>query len=423
MIDKIKKIAHFFLDKPINRILDIDASKKISCHLKDVQNKKEKNLDKDIKIKVAFIVQMPEVWAQQSSMYEYLENDERFDVSIIRVPQYDVGDRKYKNYNSVKQFFSKKYPDAHFVDIFDKNGKRININGSEYDYLFYERPYNAYLPRDLRSSHMSRYTKVCYIPYTTPDYKSGVGHKAPDKEFYRYVYIGFHNSDSRIKVLYESMRKRHRRYHHYVNLGYPVLNECINTTTLPHDKCVVMWTPRWSYDSNVGGSHFLEYKDSIINLGKEIDDIKVVARPHPFTYTYMINNGYMTKKEVDEFKNNAIKNGVVFDKNKSVIDSFAETDILVSDLSSIIWQFFFQGKPVIYCPCDIPLSDELNELLKAMYIAENDDDIKKYVKEIASGNDFKKPDRQKIIDTYLSKFSNPVDNFVEYLINDYKGEI
>ncbi len=419
MVDKLKKIYHFFMDKPQNMLLDMAATHKIKAHLSDVKADASENK----KIKAAFIVQLPEVWAQQSSTYERLAADDRFEVSLICVPQYDIGDKKYKNFEQIKDFFKNKYPDGHFVYAVDENGNEIDLRKKRYDYLFYERPYDVYLPKKMRSTYMTRYTKVCYIPYTTPDYKSGTGIKAPDKQFYRNVYIGFHNSDSRIKVLYESMLPSFHKYHHFINLGYPILNECTEVTPVPHDSCVVMWTPRWSYEANAGGSHFLEYKDAMISLGKEIDNVNILARPHPFTYTYMVSKGYMTEKEVEDFKNKAAENGVVFDTNKSVIDSFRGVDILVSDLSSIMWQFFFQGKPVIYCPCDIPLSDELNELTEAMYIAENVEDIKKYVNEIASGNDYKQEQRKKIIDTYLSKYSNPIEEFVNYLIKDYKGEL
>ena len=418
MIDFIKKTAHFFLDHPLNYIKDLNASRKISAHLSDI--KKDK---KNEKIKVGFIVQMPEVWDQQCSTYERLAADDRFDVWIVRMPQFDIGDGKYKNYKEVKGFFSEKYPNASFFDGIDKDGRIKELKKEKFDYLFYERPYDGYLPKTMRSTYMARYTKVCYIPYTTPDFDCGKGPYTADKVFYRNVYFGFHNSDSCVDALYASMSKRFRKHHHYLNLGYPVLNESTKVKAVPHEGCKVMWTPRWSYDPGIGGSHFLEYKDLIINLNKEFDGMNVLIRPHPFTYTYMISKGYMTEKEVEKFKSKAVENGVEFDKNKSVRDSFKDTDILVSDLSSIVWQFFYQGKPVIYCPCDIHLSGELSELVSATYIAENEDDIRNYIKEISSGNDYKKPERQKIIDKYINRFNDPVGEFIKYLIKDYNGEL
>ncbi|MBQ7707170.1 MAG: CDP-glycerol glycerophosphotransferase family protein [Lachnospiraceae bacterium] len=421
MISKIKKVVHFFVDRPLNRIWDIVSTAKISAHLSDVrrQKKEERKGFSKRKIRVAFISQMPEVWGQQSSTYERLAADDRFEVEIVCVPQFDIGDRKFKNYKAVKDYFKTRYPDAVLVDAVGRDKKVLDLKDKNYDYVFYERPYDIYLPKSLRCSRMCRYTKTCYIPYSTPDFKPEPGYNAFEKEFYRNVYIGFQNAESNIRVLYDSMYKRHRKYHHFVNLGYPLLNDAAATESIPHEKYVIMWTPRWSYDAKVGGSHFLEYKDTIINLGNEFDDTKILARPHPFTYTYMVNNGFMTEKDVEDFKKKALDNGVSFDENKSVIDSFKAADILVTDLSSIMWLFFFMGKPVIYCPCDYPLSDEVNKLIDAMYVAKNVEDIRTYIKEIISGNDYKKLDRQKFVDAYMKKNSDPAGAFVDYLVKDF----
>ena len=145
----------------------------------------------------------------------------------------------------------------------------------------------------------------------------------------------------------------------------------------------------------------------------------MLLRPHPFTFKYMVEEGYMTEEQVEAYKAEADRLGCTFDKNKMINDSFVGADILISDFSSIVWQFFYQGKPIIYCMGDNDLSSDLQELVDVMYVAESYDDVKHYIAELSKGNDYLKADRQKVIDKYLKKYDNSADDIVEYIVKDF----
>ena len=57
----------------------------------------------------------------------------------------------------------------------------------------------------------------------------------------------------------------------------------------------------------------------------------------------------MTERDVENYKNSVKEHGASFDKNEIVGDTFRQTEILITDYSSIILEFFLSGKPVIYC--------------------------------------------------------------------------
>ena len=417
--DIAKKAAHLIIDRPRNRILDVNSARRIERCIEETKNRKDESR-RDRKIKVAFVSQMPEVWDKQAPVYERMAADDRFDVWIVLTPNYNSEIKAYDNWGEIKEFFHAKYKDGQFLNAVGKTGRIIDLTRYGFDYIFYERPYFRYIPKKMRIASVAGKIRTCYIPYTTPDYGAGSGIHTPDKEFYRDVYIGFHNCDSRIDRLYKSMWKSCHGAHQYINLGYPVLNECTKIKPEPHTGTVVMWTPRWSYGEGEGGSHFLEYKDEIIKLGEEFPGVKMLLRPHPFTFKYMVEEGYMTEEEVEAYKAEADRLGAVFDKNKMINDSFMGADILISDFSSIVWQFFYQGKPIIYCLGDNNLSSDLKELVDVMYVAESFDDVKRYMAELSKGNDYMKADRQKVIDKYLKKYDNSADDIVEYIVKDFR---
>lgn len=413
IIEKIKKVGHFFLDKPLIKYWENSSTLRIRKHLANAKKNKKR-----MPIKVAFIAQMPEVWDKQQYVYETMKADDRFDVSIILVPEFDYEKFKLKNYGDERKFYHRKYPDAKFLLAVNKDGKTIDLKKHKFDYIFYERPYNRYLPKSIRSTTACRYTKVCYIPYATPDYAETAN--IDFLEFYRYVYMGFMNSEIRCNRLNKYFSdKKSNDCHRIVDFGYPILEACTKLPEIQNEKKNIMWAPRWAFDSDIGGSHFLEYKDLIIDFAKEHDDLKIISRPHPLTFPNLLKTGLMTEKEIMAYKKKCKDNDVSFDDNKIIEDSFVKTDILISDLSSVLWLYFYMGKPIIYCTCDIKLSDDLKEMTDLMYKADNWNDVKKYLDLLIGGNDPMKEKRKEYIKKQMNKFNDIVNNIIEFVYRDY----
>lgn len=67
--------------------------------------------------------------------------------------------------------------------------------------------------------------------------------------------------------------------------------------------------------------------------------------------------GLMTVAEVNDYKQKVENTSrVSFDTNKNIEDTFEETGILITDVSSIVFPYFLTGKPIIFCNTEIPLS-------------------------------------------------------------------
>jgi len=286
--------------------------------------------------------------------------------------------------------------------------------------VFYERPYNHYLPKKLRSGYVGKFSKICYIPYTSPDL-SELG-MASYKNFYKDVYFGFMNSEDRRTRLKNSYTARQLKNHHFVDLGYPVLDMCRELPSLEHDKMTVMWAPRWAFTSSIGGSHFMDYKDDFLSFAKEHEAVKILNRPHPLMFSNILKTGIMTEEEVNAYKQACSDADIEFDSNRIIEDSFQKTDVLVSDLSSILWLCFYMEKPIIYCPSDdLELSEELKEMLQYMYIANNWEELSSTLDMLVNGEDPMKEARLGYLDKQKEKYQNSVDNIVECIYEDFVG--
>ena len=184
-------------------------------------------------------------------------------------------------------------------------------------------------------------------------------------------------------------------------------------------KKTVLWTPRWSTDSHVGGSNFFKYKDTILQLATNNLDILFIIRPHPLMFSNFLKTGEMTEEEVTEFKLYCHNSGnVVLDESKSYSDTFWNSDLLITDFSGIVPEYFITGKPIIYCHSNVNFeyTDTTNHLIHCCYEAFDSNDIERYVHELISQEDTMLQKRVEFIDTVFSNVQHNGANILESLV-------
>lgn len=367
------------------------------------------------KIKIAFIVQMPEVWDKQRTVYEKMKENESIDVKLLVVPAFDFEKDIVCEYGTEREYFKSRYGDI--TEAVSSDGKVIDLKACGFDYIFYQRPYDRYLPKELRSSEVVKYAKICYIPYAYIG--AGVFNNNALTGFFRNVYMGFMDSDEECQRLNKTFSGSVKKgYQQFLNLGYPVLEKFIE---MPKRDTVknVLWTPRWSYADSIGGSHFVEYKDEILSLDSKFNGLNIVVRPHPLTFSNMVKEGKMTEEEVASYKKKIDESSVSLDKNKMIEDTFRDTDVLITDYSSIMVMFFLTGRPMIFCHSNLELNTMYKKMLEGIYVAKNWSDIEKYMECIKNGNDYLKEKREEIIRTEFANIKGSTDNIIKYIIEDY----
>lgn len=376
-------------------------------YLKKVKNKKKHNGI----IRVGFCADFTTVWDKTAPVFELMKTDSRFKVILFITKT--LYTKTEEEFLKVQKFFKELYPDAEYI-IWDES---LSIKNYDMDYFFYQRPYADLYPENLRVQEVRKYAKICYIPY---GYAGSDVFNAgnTNKLFFRNVYLGFIEIAAELKILNEQFKHNIKKgYQSFEKLGYPSFEKYFN---LPKKdfQGKVLWTPRWTVDDEVGGSHFFEYKDDFIEVAEKID---FIFRPHPLMFTNFIDKGIMSKESVDEYVGLLKKQNVEYSEGNPIEKDFMNADVLLTDYSSIIVEYFLTGKPIIYCKAHYEMNEEYNNLMKGIYIADTWEDVKRYLDDILNGRDYLKDERTRIISNQYADVQGASKRIVQRIVDDYSN--
>lgn len=372
-------------------------------------------ITKNENLKVAFIFQLPEIWEKLSPVFEEMVNDKRFDPYIIVVPQYDYVLNQVPHSYSVEYLYvSDLYDSKRILKYYEEDSVSVDIK--EFDYIFYPRPYDNYLPYELKAEKVSQYSRICYIPYGKETLLNTVQY---NWDFFRNVTLIFLAGQEE-KEFFACGRRRfvHNKWQKILWVGYPIFQECYAKRLKHPAKETVLWTPRWSYDQKVGGSHFLEYKDIFVEMARSFPTVAFILRPHPLMWNNLINNSLMSCEEIEDYINILRELNITVDNNMFFSRTAEEASILITDISSIIPEFFLTERPIIYCPCDIQINASYKRLINASYVAENEKDIKLYLDRLLKGNDNKLPERKQTIAEEFEYLETATENILDCIYQD-----
>ena len=369
-------------------------------------------------VRIGFVVQMPELWDYEVDVYNELNSRSNCEAVLIVVPPYDMRSGKIQSdYDG--NFFVNHYPNA--IKAINEDGSIVDLKSLKLDYIFYQRPYDHYLPKELWSRVTMKYTRCCYIPY---GYNGSAvfDELNTNQQFFSNISFVFSESERANSLLVNRFKgTASGKYRRFEYLGYPGFDPYLNIRDNQKSQHIsrILWTPRWTTNSALGCSHFMDYKDLFLSLPEQFPEIEFAFRPHPMMFGEFVRAGIMTQSEVDNYLEQLSSKGIRYEHDIKVYDSFKDTDLLITDYSSIINLFFLTGKPIICCDTEIEFSGLTEKMSKFFYYAHNEEELRDNVQVLVNGEDRYYQDRSSLIDMEFSSTERASKRIADRIIEDY----
>ena len=353
-------------------------------------------------VSIVFVCQLPSLWNSLKSAYDASARNSRVKAYIVALPEYRVvlnPDGSEENAYGPNEAFSflaeRGYTVINGYD--SRNGTVFDIRTLEPDYVFLPRPYDSYLPPGYRSGTLVQFTRVCYVNYgfNTSDRLNAIVYSI---DFFKNVYAVFPESLHALRFVKRLLRKYRCTWNNARYEGYPGFDLIDTGTTGSGEKRVFLWTPRWTTDEALLGSNFFLLKDQLFSFFAENRHLSLLFRPHPLLIRNFLATGELSDTDVrdieqicDRFPN------IVWDKSVDYLESFGKADALITDPSSLVVEFFFTGKPVIFCGAPEGFIDVAEKMAGGFYIEKDWNAIESRIRLLARGVDEKSDLRASIV--------------------------
>ena len=372
------------------------------------------------KIRVVFMVHSQITYDKVLPIYEAMK--ERDDITPILIifpgEKYDHGVGSW-------QYFHDRYPNDKIYDTCTL----MDLQKLRPDYVFTTSPYEHRRPfPGFRINDLIKFTKVCVIAYGASLAYTFVYRLFDDYvHFWRNIYLLFASTDTVKTVMTEKFPKNiNMNLQHTEFLGYPALKTYYQMPIDPSDKKRILWTPRWipneKYESRIGGSYFLPYKDNFVALRERYGEkVELFFRPHMNLFRGLIKQKIMTREEVIAYRRNLKKANIIRHATLADMDSsIRNIDIFLSDYSTILLPFFLTCRPIIYCEFSAAVPfPEYKEMFEAMYIAHSWEDVEHYLDKLIADNDPLLEKRREIAKRIYEEHKDATEKIVERIVQDF----
>ena len=365
LIDKVENLKNKFksavkyLKKTKNFVncikyfifLSASEYKSKNNYLDVIQNLKN---DKNRKIRVAFICEENPKWGYQS-IYDSMKNDDNFEVlPIINYPIITYRRQEFWQEKNIKFFQSL---GIESIDGFDYEKNQYNyIKNFNPDIVFYQQPW--YIKHFELPEIVSEYALTCIISYgfTSIDTKSW-GSEDIRKNSGN-MWRMFAESDYHNKFYQKAAQLKHKDI--LLTKGYPKLDFYKAPVNAKYEKLWkdegktethrIIWAPHHSIEKyGFEMSNFKEQYLYFLNLAKNHPEYSFVVKPHPSLRYKCISEKFMTAEEYDAYIDewNSLNNASVY-TDGNYFDIFKTSDVLITDSSSFLAEYFYSGKPIVF---------------------------------------------------------------------------
>jgi tetratricopeptide (TPR) repeat protein len=191
-----------------------------------------------------------------------------------------------------------------------------------------------------------------------------------------------------------------------VHVGRPQVELFLNRTTGKTAAIkTIFYAPTWEgFNEEANYSSINSFGVSMLQALAACGDCRVVFKPHPYTGQSNPNEAGVCLKEMLQIaKRSKIQ---VLDSKESIFDSMNQSDLLITDVSSVLNDYLYTLKPMVLTNPRSQSHDKLRldyPSTAATYILDKSADVIELIKEIATA-DSMLPSRQRVCRDSLGEF-------------------
>jgi hypothetical protein len=412
MKDALKKLAQPLADWLFKRLTGrsaIEAAGLASGKAIRVKGERPAKSVSDRPIHLVFVCHMPALWGMFDTIHRAASADRDFETIVVALPcmhpnlapgRYsDLGMYDYLKARGVK-----------VIEGYDKERDAwLTPESLTPDYVLFQTPYNLF-PQRWSAQHVSTFAKVCYVPYATTLFRGEVDEIVHPEPFFRAASLVFaENPVARHRLIERFKSCVWFREEAFVLSGSPKLDGIVAEEE-PHatpwkrgptsESKRILWTPRWW--TNDGSCHFFDYGTYFSDFCARHDDVDFVFRPHPLSIQNFLNSGELTGADVELMELSYERSpNMAIDKGGDYQGAFLTSDVLVSDISSMMIEYLVTGKPIVYTH-RIDLFNDLGRTLsEGFYWVRNSEELTATLEMLIAGNDPLREKRRELIKTLL----------------------
>ena len=380
--------------------------------LKVFQYEIDRDVFKQKKYKMVFLLQEYSVFPASEYLYRTAAADPRFEVQAVYVP--------FVHNNQVGE--------DHNLETYRDEGIPV-LNYDEYDLAaenpdiaIFTKPYNN-IPKQYYISEVEKLVKyTIYIPYGLELNQRLIRYGFYDYCQYtvwRHLAYGFIVKEYGKQYGYRNGENivvwGHPRVDNYLKENRPAPNPvwqekikgrkvilwCPHHTIVPGPECVSTW---------------VENHETVFSIFEKHRDLVLLWRPHPLLFGALVNNNYMSQRELDAFlEKKRTQENIILDQTSDYRIAFSMSDALITDGTTFSIEYLLTGKPLLITTDSLDQFYEPEAMEDALYIGRTHEDIQSFVESILSGRDPKRK-RREVFTEQL--FFRPKDKSVSQNILD-----
>jgi tetratricopeptide (TPR) repeat protein len=343
---------------------------------------------------VVFVVQHGPFWPSTASVYQAFAADPQWKTTLVALPYLHPYYRKAEDQNAIFTFL--KGAGVPYVPW-----DQFALTPGCADVVFLQNPYDITRPKGWRTTELMRLVpRIAYIPYAM---EIGGGQENASMQTnlatQQLAWAVFARSN-RHRAVFEQHCATGAAHVHVT--GHPKMDALFKLPTARDveierfvaERKMVFWNPQ--FDVRPDGSAFGKGYSTFLRWQQYLPDefarrpgMALVIRPHPLFFATLEQRRILTSDQIRNFLNRCSALGVLVDRNPAYLPVFAASTAMISDASSFLLEYAGTGRPLLYLhnPTGPGLNRDGEFVTKYCYTAETEEEIRKFLDLIESGQD------------------------------------